>query len=443
MKYIFTVITLLALCAASLCAQDLRAGFFVDNYLDSYRINPALRPSGTTSFYGLGTNVGINSNIGVSSFLFPYGDGLVTGLNQNVSADEFLGGLKDSNKVTLDLRQNIFSRGKYSRDRKTFTTVGVSLRSYSGVEMPKSLFEMLKAGGDGDRYVIKDINLNSRNYMEVAFGMSRKIGDALTVGGSVKGLLGLVAFDAEVSEISAVIDDNVVTVTGNGTMRASLPVSFEANDEGNIDFTDIPDMDGLEVSGYGGAVDLGATYELLDGALLLSAAVTDLGFITWNNNTNGTLASSSSFTVNESDDAGDTLEDMFQFKSEGDKKNKASMLPAMVNLGAKYDLPFVPGLGVGALCSFRMGGKLDSYTDIRAGVSYRLGRVFDVAGTCGMSSEGFVYGAAANLRLAFINLFAGIDGIPSKVTPQFVPVNSLSSVVKFGFALSFGKGPQQ
>lgn len=190
-------------------------------------------------------------------------------------------------------------------------------------------------------------------------------------------------------------------------------------------------------------MDLGITYDLLDGALRLSASVNDLGAVYWNNNNNAVLAASNSFVVGDSDNAGDMLEEMFSFKSGKEGKSEVSMLPTMVNLGAKYYVPFVRGLGVGALCSFRMGDSIDKYSDIRVGASYELGRVFGISGTCGMSNQGFVYGAAANLRLACLNVFAGIDGIdgiPSRVTPQFVPVDSMSSVVKLGVALAFGKG---
>lgn len=441
MKRLIVSLAALSICVAAANAQDLRTGFFLGNYLYGHNINPALRPAGASSFIELGTgvSVGFDSNVGVSSFLFPHDGGLVTGLNKNVPAEEFLGGLEDKNRVSLDLNYDLFSTGRYVGGGKYFLTFGAKLRSRTGLEVPKPMFEMLKSGGDGDRFAIRDLELSTRNYMELALGCSRKI-DALTLGVTLKGLIGLAAAEMKVSELSAAIDGNVVNVTGNGTLRASLPVELGVDGDGNIDFTDIPDMDGVKVSGYGAAIDLGATYELLDGDLMLSASVTDLGAISWNNNTNGVLSSSNSFSVNDSDDAGDTLEDMLQFKSKETGENKASMLPAMVNLGAKYELPFVPGLGVGALCSFRMGNAVDRYTDLRVGASWSPGRVFSIAGTCGMAGGGFVYGAAANLRLACINVFAGIDGIPDRVTPQYVPVDSMSSVVKFGLALAFGKG---
>lgn len=439
MKKLIVLVASLSLGAAAANAQDLKAGFFLDNSLYGTRINPALRPSGVSSYYGMDANIGMDSNVGVSSFLFPYGDGLVTGLNKNIPADQFLGGLEDCNRVTSDLSYSILSTGKYSSSGKAFKSYGVNMRTHIGLEVPKSLFEMLKSGGDGDSYVINDLKLGMRSYAEVFFNYSRRVNNALTIGGTVKGLVGLAAADMNVSELSAVIDGDVVNVKGNGELRASLPAKFGTDADGNIDFENIP-TEGFSLSGYGAAVDLGITYDLLDGALQLSASVNDLGAVCWNNNNNAVLAASNSFVVGDSDNAGDTLEEMFSFKSGKKGKSEVSMLPTMVNLGAKYDVPFVSGLGVGALCSFRMGDSIDKYSDIRVGASYELGRVFGISGTCGMSNQGFVYGAAANLRLACLNVFAGIDGIPSSVTPQFVPVDSMASVIKLGVAFAFGKG---
>lgn len=169
MKKLIVLVAALSLAAAAVNAQDLKAGFFLDNSLYGTRINPALRPSGVSSYYSMDANIGMDSNVGVSSFLFPYGDGLVTGLNKNVPADQFLGGLEDCNRATSDLSYSILSAGKYSSSGKAFKSYGVNMRTHIGLEVPKSLFEMLKSGGDGDSYVINDLKLGMRSYAEIFF----------------------------------------------------------------------------------------------------------------------------------------------------------------------------------------------------------------------------------------------------------------------------------
>lgn len=85
-----------------------------------------------------------------------------------------------------------------------------------------------------------------------------------------------------------------------------------------------------------------------------------------------------------------------------------------------------------------MGDKLSKNSDIRVGVTYTPGRIFSISGNYGLSSYGNAFGAAMNLRLLGINLFAGIDGIATKYTPQMIPVSSPDIVFKGGLSIVIG-----
>ena len=86
-------------------------------------------------------------------------------------------------------------------------------------------------------------------------------------------------------------------VQANGELNASvkgltLPTKGESGktlnnpSEATLIDWDNMDIDSPGLSGYGMAVDLGATYKLLDN-LTLSAALLDLGFISWSNTIKG------------------------------------------------------------------------------------------------------------------------------------------------------------
>ena len=79
-------LSLLSLTKAS--AQSFRSGYFLDNYVYGYRLNPA--QIGPRSFFALGLgsiDLQNNLNIGMASLLFPTENGMVTGFNKAVSAE--------------------------------------------------------------------------------------------------------------------------------------------------------------------------------------------------------------------------------------------------------------------------------------------------------------------------------------------------------------------
>lgn len=425
-------------------AQELKSGFFIDNNLYSYRLNPASRPDNSTSFFGFlvgGVDLGINSNVGVASFLFPSENGgLVNGLNKSVSAEQFLGGLNPLNTAEVDLRYNMFAYGKYSKSRKAYTVIEANFRSLTGAQVPKTLFEALKVGGDNGHYSVQDLSLNTRNYAEIAFRYSRNVGP-VTIGAAVKGLVGIVSMQADIHDMTIDILDDKVNVKGNGMLSSSISLDLEDDENYDDTYVEGAETEEIEMPGLGGwgaAVDLGVIYSPIKG-LTISGSVTDLGAISWKNRSNASMVSSGSFTVNGDEDSEDILDDLFAFEEQGESR-KAVMLPTQINIGAKYTLPFFEMVDVSALFSMRTGGGVRSYTDFRAGASITPGKVFSFGLNLGVSDGNFVWGGAANLRLGPVNIFGGIDSVPSRITPQMLPVDKMNTIVKFGLAFAFGKG---
>lgn len=420
--------------------QELKTGYFLDYNVYGSGLNPAIRPERTGFFLGVGVgDIGLraSSSIGVSSLFFPYDGELVSGLNENISAGTFLGGLPAHTKVNTDISENLLGLGFRSGDGSIFTSVKLNVKSSTGMTLPKSVFECLKEEGSGDIYSMSDVSAFSRNYVELCVSQSRQISDLLTIGVAVKGLMGLA--DARINVDKMTMDNrgDDTVVDGSGSIRASVPyVQFQKDEYGNIDLNDVISDDEFHFkpAGFGLAADLGVVVTPFEG-LSVSAGLTDLGFIAWKRNMSGTMGSN---TFENSDEVADDIAELFHFRYEQSGGSYFSMLNAQANIGVRYQLPFSQMLSVGAVYSTRIGSAAVRYNDFRAGLAFTPGRMFSIAGSAGISSCGFSTGAAMNLWLGGLNIFAGVDGIFTQLTAQYLPVNPVSAVAKVGISLVFG-----
>ena len=145
---LFAAAVLLSLSSS---AQSFRSGYFLDNYVFGYRINPA-QVNDRSSFGLLIDNIDLQnaSSIGVSSLLYPNPDGsntLVTGLNKAISTETFLNRIKNHNFITADESINVFSLGIANGRR--MHTVELNARVSATASIPKSVFALLKSGKSG------------------------------------------------------------------------------------------------------------------------------------------------------------------------------------------------------------------------------------------------------------------------------------------------------
>lgn len=113
------------------------------------------------------------------------------------------------------------------------------------------------------------------------------------MGGKLKFLLGGANLSMKMTEMDVTMAQDKWMVRANGEMNASLkglmmPTKEESRRKlDNPSQRDLIDWDNIDVDspglgGFGMAIDLGATYKIMDD-LTLSAALLDFGFISWNN----------------------------------------------------------------------------------------------------------------------------------------------------------------
>ena len=224
--------------AVSTWAQNsLRSAYFLEGYTYRHQMNPAF--ASERNYVGMPVlgnfNIGLQSNIGVSNFLYklPNGD-LTTFLNGSVSSSEFLDGLKNRNRLNLDVDMNIISFGFHKWGG--FNTFDLSVKSGIRANLPKDLFEFAKVGMQGghSEYNLKDMGMYSNSYAEIALGHSRKIMDKLTVGAKVKFLLGIYNADFHINDMKLVMSDDKWLVSGDGEFSTAgivdIPTKLKTKD---------------------------------------------------------------------------------------------------------------------------------------------------------------------------------------------------------------------
>ena len=453
-----------------------RSGYFLEGYNFRHMLNPAFAPENNYVSMPILANlgVGVNSNIGVNTFLYKMPDGqLTTFMNKSVSADEFLNKLQKNNHIDANLNLTLLSFG--FRAFHGYNTVSISARTELGANIPKDMFKFMKLGmtGPSTQYSFKDLRLRANAFAEVALGHQHKINDEIAVGAKVKFLLGVANADVRIKQMDILLSDQRWSLNAQGEMNIAagnglkVPTNKESGkdldkpDEYNqIDYDGI-DYDSFGLGGFGLGFDLGATYDMhkfVDG-LTLSLALTDLGFINWTNNQHA-VTPATTWTFDGFDDIAinseapdydekklseqvdgifDDLKDCANFEKADDSgKSRTTALAATLAIGAEYRMPFYKGLTAGFLFSQRMGGCF-SWTEGRFFANVKPTSWFD----CSINYAAGTYGSSLGWMLNFhpkgFTFFVGTDHQFFKVTPQFVPVGKCNANLNLGISFNFGK----
>lgn len=237
----------------------------------------------------------------------------------------------------------------------------------------------------------------------------------------------------------------------NSTLEYEDPSKNDANGRRRISGIDEfkPSL-----SGFGMAFDLGATYQVMPD-LMISAAITDLGFINWSNTYMASSAGSWTFDGfknpiyaggedtgnNKIDDQldalTDDLEDIFSVYEDG-KKSQSHALAATINLGAEYTLPVYRNLRFGFLYTSRMAGKF-AHHQAQLSTVVRPVKWFEAAWNMAGGTAGFTSGLVLDFRAKRFNFFIGTDRFFGKVSKQFIPLNKANSSVSLGLSVPLGK----
>lgn len=457
-KIFAAAIGLSAMTATTASAQELRSSYFMQTSNFRHQMNPALLDSSYVAALLGNVNIGTTGNIGLSNFVYklegnPRYD-LTTFMSPTVSAGEFLGGLNDKNRFDVYLNYNIFSMAF-----KAFcgmNLVELNLRSNTNGSLPYELFEFMKTTGAKEHYQLHDIGMRTSNYLELALGHSRPITDKLTVGAKLKFLLGAAYSDFSVERLDLTMNGDKWSIDGDARLKAAILKSELEHDlDKPVSGGDRPGrkrVKGLEdvtfgLPGFGMAVDLGATYKLMDD-LTLSASVTDLGFISWSgvqqassqgqwefdgfeNIYAGSNNTGDNKLGDQFDALGDDLENVFSIYDDG-KGSASNALAATINVGAEYTLPVYRKLRFGLLYTSRIHG-LYSFHQAMLSANVRPLSWIEATAQTAVTSTGMTFGGALSFKAKHFNFYIGADRFFGKTSKEFIPLNSLNANVNFGF----------
>lgn len=466
------ILSLAALLSMPAAAQELQTSYFLNSSVNRHEMNPAMLDHSYVSmplFFG-NVNVGTMGNVGLKKFVYQMdpswqgynlngGNNLTTFMHPNVDANEFLGGLKDKNRISANIKYQIF--GFAFNAFHGMNVIELNMRSNTNIALPKTLFEFAKTAGAKEDYNISNLGIRTENFAELALGHSHKINDKITVGGKMKFLFGLAYADVTAKNVDLHLSEDVWTIKGDVRAKASLmDTEIELSDKTepvqNVPAGQTPRhrVHGIDdfkagLSGFGLAFDLGATYQVYED-LKVSAAVTDLGFINWKNTHQASSTGSWEFDgfdediyagsnrteTNEIGDQfealGDDLGDIFAVYYDG-KKSESRALAANINVGAEYTLPYYRNLTFGFFYNSRIAG-CHSYHSGTFSANVAPAKWFDASLSLGFTSTGVTGGLVGSLHAKHFNIFVGTDRFFGKLSKQGIPLNRANSNISLGIS---------
>ena len=459
MKRIFSALLVLFMTIPVLAQHNHRTGYFLDGYTYKYKINPAF--GSDRGYFAIPvagfSSLAVESPMQLSSLLYPTGNNgeLVTFMSPSVSAQDVMSGVKKMNPVNINADISVFSFG--FNTRKSFHTLDLSLKADVRANVPGALFSWVKE--TAEVLDMSKLGVNADTHVELSYGYSRSIiFNKARFGVRVKLLAGLAKANYSMDKLKLAATQDVWNVesAGNGYFAAPLPLITEGSDR-RISGIDIPDYNVILENmisdrNLGAAIDLGFTIDLVK-YLTVSASITDLGFMSWNNTYilgspdqpwtydgfegigNEEMDMGEEFGV-----LGEELLDLVYPRVISEGVRKLEMLSMTAHLGVEFRMPFWQRLSVGALGSARIDGPYSWYEG-RASINCALARCFSFSGSYAYSNFGESYGAALNFHPNGLNLFVGIDSFKPmlNVTRQYVPIDSFNTNLTVGLDIAFGK----
>jgi hypothetical protein len=437
-KYI--LILILAVIIADASAQNSQVLYFM-NLPQNHLLNPALRPSNKV-YIGLpgmsGINLNINNNFVNFKDVFIKGqpkDSIISFLHPDYNPDKFLAKIKDKNSLEQETTIQLLGVG-FSVGNDGYIFLDINERIQSNIVLPGDLFRLTLKGNEA--FAGKKIDLSSlrgdiRYYHEFGVGFSRNFTDKLRIGIKGKLLFGIAAASIDNKSLGITVNDDYShTLDANLIVNMSGPVNVIMNSKHNIDNVVFDDnkfntsagaadfFSGKKNTGLG--LDLGATYDLTD-RIVLSASVTDLGFIRWKNDvTNLKVDNQFKFSglnmldvVNGTktiDEVGKEMLDSLKnaFNVSNTKAPFTTYLPFGISLGGSYNV--TKRFSVGLLSYSRIIGK-QLREALTLSANLNLGNAFSTS--ISYTAENHRYdnlGAGVAFRAGIIQFYLLSDRIP-------------------------------
>ena len=438
--------------ATTAVAQHTNSGYFLDGYMFRYQMNPAIgNNQNYISMPGLtNINVAERGTLGVSDIFYNVNGRTATFLHPDVSAEEAMSKFKGTNHIGVNTKIDVLSFG--FKAFGGYNTMSISARANAAVKLPDDIFRLLKEGVTNDTYNIANVAAHADAYAEVALNHSHQITPNVRIGVTLKGLVGAGNVDLDFKKAQLELREDSWDVVTEAEVQANIKnlnlISSVSEETGNMCIDDV-EIEKFGIAGYGAAVDLGAVVNI--GDFEVSAALLDLGAISWSNNylasTDGEHRfTTDKYTFNVDDEAansfenefermGDDLAVLYEVKDMGDQGSRLRMLATTLNVGVKYTLPTYKKLSFGFLSTSRFQSDF-SWTEVRLSANYAPCKFFSMGANVATGTIGSGLGWMINLHPSGFNLFAGMDYTCLNLVKPGVPKNS-TTTVNFGINIPF------
>lgn len=295
-----------------------------------------------------------------------------------------------------------------------YLSVNSTVRGYARTMIPKDAIALAVNGNAA--YVGTSASVSPEfegsGYLENSVGLAVSPTDRLTVGARAKLLFGMANVTTQDAQATITVADSYA-VTMNARLNAKTS-GLNSYDNG-LKFADL-------MSNKGVALDLGATYRVLD-KLTVSASLVDIGYISWKNDTKSYTLDPTKATytfsgvdvgqlIDGNSQYGQSLSDSLNAKFKPEEAAGAAyktMLPAKAYLGATFQV----------MKNFSVGGVF--YTENYRGrvapgwtvaANKHFGRILSTTVSYTMSNRSFNnLGAGLSLNLAPVQIYVVGDNL--------------------------------
>lgn len=461
-KYNILGIVLLSLLSIINAQQNLTS-YFMYGIPQSTKLNPATQPE-CNVFVGFPGISNIAVDVGNSSLNFndviQYNaeiDSFITPFHPLADKQAFLDNFRQINYIRSEFSADILSFG-FRTGNDFYFTFHIAEKMKASVDYPKDLMNLVMNGIDGSGlFDLSGFGGKMRWYEEIAFGVSKKMDEELTIGGKAKFLFGRIDMEMKKQEILLESDPYLLSVSSKFDLRGSFPFMDVYKTGEVVDSFSFGDVESDELintalgrSNFGFGVDFGLHYRPID-ELTVSASILDVGFIHWKENVN-VFSQDSEFEFegieidlfSDEDEESDTsifdelidsLSNEMQITSASDPYN--SMLTGKIFLGARYHLTEKVNFGLLTKAEIY---RAKIYPQITLSANVKPTNWFSSSLTYSLlNGDLYNIGLGLNFRAGPLNLYFMSDTYPLVFTRgNPIPVYTRSFRFQFGLNLLFG-----
>ena len=266
------------------------------NLPQNHLMNPAMHPS-NSSYIGLpvvsGMYLGVNNNFISYSDLFSKSassDSVYSFLHSESTTDEFLSRVNKKNSFSPQVTLPVLGIG-FKGSKGLYFFIDINDRIEANAVFPGDIIKLILKGNAafvGDKIDLSSLRMDMRYYREFGFTISKEISNKLTIGIRPKLFTGILAAHIDNRSFGIKVNEDYShTLDADLTANLSGPFNAYIDNNQNLDSITYDDswftfntLTSIQNRGLG--LDLGATYKLLNDKLMVSASLTDIGYIKWN-----------------------------------------------------------------------------------------------------------------------------------------------------------------